>query len=64
MSYEEAKAAALESPSGYFSAKDDKQNLTLKTGTRDWYKMESVSLGKGGTGNVPSIGTTRFPSPV
>ncbi len=53
MSYEEAKAAALESPSGYFSAKDDKQNLTLKTGTRDWYKMESVSLGNGGgTGNL------------
>jgi hypothetical protein len=52
MSHEEAKAAALESPSGYFSAKDDKQNLTLKTGGRDWYKMESVSLGNGGKGNL------------
>src|SRR5258707_4463356 len=52
MTNEEAKAAALQSPSGYFSAKDDKQNLTLKTGTRDWYKMESVSLGNGGKGNL------------
>ena len=52
MTYEEAKAAALESPSGYFSAKDDKQNLTLKTGGRDWYKMENVSLGNGSTGNL------------
>jgi hypothetical protein len=52
MSHEEAKAAALQSPSGYFSAKDDKQNLTLKTGSRDWYKMESVSLGNGGKGNL------------
>jgi len=56
MSYEEAKAAALESPVGYFSAKDDKQNLTLKTGGRDWYKMESVSLGNGGgTGNLACL---------
>jgi hypothetical protein len=55
MSYEEAKAAALESPVGYFSAKDDKQNLTLKTGSRDWYKMESVSLGNGGTGNLACL---------
>jgi hypothetical protein len=55
MSHEEAKAAALENPSGYFSAKDDKQNLTLKTGTRDWYKMESVLLGNGGTGNLSCL---------
>jgi hypothetical protein len=55
MSHEEAKAAALESPVGYFSAKDDKQNLTLKTGGRDWYKMESVSLGNGGTGNLSCL---------
>jgi AAA domain len=55
MTYEEAKAAALESPVGYFSAKDDKQNLTLKTGGRDWYKMESVSLGNGGTGNLSCL---------
>lgn len=56
MSHEEAKAAALESPVGYFSAKDDKQNLTLKTGSRDWYKMESVSLGNGGgTGNLSCL---------
>jgi hypothetical protein len=52
MTHEEAKAAALQSPSGYFCAKDDKQNLTLKTGTRDWCKMESVSLGNGGKGNL------------
>ena len=52
MTHDEAKAAALQSPSGYFSAKDDKQNLTLKTGSRDWYKMESVSLGNGGKGNL------------
>jgi hypothetical protein len=55
MSFEEAKLAALESPVGYFSAKDDKQNLTLKTGGRDWYKMESVSLGNGGTGNLSCL---------
>jgi hypothetical protein len=55
LSYEEAKLAALESPVGYFSAKDDKQNLTLKTGGRDWYKMESVSLGNGGTGNLSCL---------
>ncbi|SHN71595.1 AAA family ATPase [Bradyrhizobium erythrophlei] len=55
MTHEEAKAAALQSPSGYFSAKDDKQNLTLKTGSRDWYKMESVSLGNGGTGNLSGL---------
>jgi hypothetical protein len=42
-------------PSGYFSAMDDKQNLTLKTGLRDWYKMESVSLGNGGKGNLGSL---------
>jgi RecA-family ATPase len=55
MSHEEAKAAALQSPSGYFSAKDDKQNLTLKTGSRDWYKMESVSLGNGGKRNLAML---------
>jgi len=55
MSYEEAKAAALKSPVGYFSAKDDKQNLTLKTGGKDWYKMGSVSLGNGGTGNLSCL---------
>jgi hypothetical protein len=55
MSLEEAKLAALESPVGYFSAKDDKQNLTLKTGGRDWYKMESVSLGNGGKGNLAAL---------
>ena len=54
MTHEEAKAAALASPSGYFSAMDDKQNLTLKTGLRDWYKLESVSLGNGGKGNLAS----------
>jgi RecA-family ATPase len=43
MSHEEAKAAALESPVGYFSAKDDKQNLTLKTGARDWPHMQKAS---------------------
>jgi hypothetical protein len=55
MSYEEAKAAALESPVGYFSSKDDKQNLTLKTGGRDWYRMIGVSLGNGGTGNLACL---------
>ncbi|MGZ4963583.1 MAG: hypothetical protein ACXWC8_13600, partial [Limisphaerales bacterium] len=52
MTPEDAKKAGLQSPSGYFSAKDDKQNLTLKTGSRDWYKMEGVSLGNGGQGNL------------
>jgi hypothetical protein len=55
MSADEAKEAGLASPSGYFSAKDDKQNLTLKTGLRDWYKMESVSLGNGGKGKLASL---------
>jgi len=52
MTPDEAKKAGLQSASGHFSAKDDKQNLTLKSGSRDWYKMESVSLGNGGTGNL------------
>jgi hypothetical protein len=52
MSVDEAKAAGLESPAGYFSASNDKENLTPQTRLRDWYKMESVSLGNGGTGNL------------
>jgi hypothetical protein len=52
MSLDEAKAAGLESPAGYFSASNDKENLTPQTRLRDWYKMESVSLGNGGTGNL------------
>jgi hypothetical protein len=55
MTHEEAKAAALESPSGYFSSIDDKENLTPKTRVRDWYKMEGVSLGNGGTGNLSCL---------
>jgi hypothetical protein len=52
MSSDDAKKAGLESPSGYFSAIDDKENLTPQTRQRDWYKMESVSLGNGGKGNL------------
>jgi AAA domain/Bifunctional DNA primase/polymerase, N-terminal len=69
MTYEQAKKAALDSPSGYFSAVNDKENLTLKTGLSDWYKMESVSLGNGGIGNLScfrsdSVGVvTRFQWP-
>lgn len=55
MSLDDAKKAGLASPSGYFSAMDDKQNLTLKTGLREWFKMESVSLGNGGKGNLASL---------
>jgi hypothetical protein len=55
MSGDEAKEAGLAGPSGYFSAKDDKQNLTLKTGLRDLYKMESVSLSNGCKGNLAGL---------
>jgi hypothetical protein len=55
MSSDEAKSAALESPSGYFSAKDDKENLTPESGDRDWYRMVGVSLGNGGTGNLSCL---------
>jgi AAA domain len=55
MSSDDAKKAGLESPSGYFSAIDDKENLTPQTRLRDWYKMESVSLGNGGKGNLSTL---------
>jgi hypothetical protein len=55
MTADQAKAAGLESPAGYFSAINDKENLTPQTGLRDWYKMESVSLGNGGTGNLAAL---------
>jgi AAA domain len=55
MSLDEAKAAGLESPSGYFSAKNDKENNTPQSHLKDWYKMESVSLGNGGTGNLAAL---------
>jgi hypothetical protein len=50
---EDAKAAGLPTNVGYFSSFGDKQNLTPKPGMRDWYKMESVDLGNGGSaGNL------------
>lgn len=49
---DEATKAGLASPVGYFSSYGDKQNLTPKTGNRDWYKMESVDLGNAGGGNL------------
>ena len=53
MSAEDAKLAGLESPAGYFSAINDKENLAPPSGGyRVWYKMEGVSLGNGGTGNL------------
>jgi hypothetical protein len=53
MSPEDAKRAGLESPAGYFSAVDDKENLTPQTRLREWYKMVGVSLGNGGSkGNL------------
>jgi hypothetical protein len=55
MTTDQAKAAGLESPAGYFSAINDKENLTPQTGMRDWYKMQSVSLGNGGTGNLSAL---------
>jgi AAA domain-containing protein len=55
MSSDEAKAAGLDSPAGYFSASNDKENLTPQTRLRDWYKMESVSLGNGGSGNLSVV---------
>jgi hypothetical protein len=55
MSADEAKAAGLESPAGHFSASNDKENLTPQTRSRDWYKMESVSLGNGGSGNLSIV---------
>lgn len=48
MSPEDAKKAGLESPAGYFSAIDDKENLTPQTRLRQWYKTVGVSLGNGG----------------
>lgn len=54
MSFDQARAAALENPSGFFSAKDDKQNLTLKSNKLDWYKMVSVPLGNG-KGNLANV---------
>jgi hypothetical protein len=38
-----------------FSVINDKENLTPQTALRDWYKMESVSLGNGGKGNLASL---------
>jgi hypothetical protein len=55
MTTDQAKAAGLESPAGFFSAINDKENLTPQSGLRDWYKMESVSLGNGGTGNLAAL---------
>lgn len=49
---DDASKAGLPSEAGYFSGYGDKQNLTPKTGLRDWYKIESVSLGNGGKGNL------------
>jgi hypothetical protein len=56
MSPEDAKRAGLESPAGYFSAVDDKENLTPQTRLRNWYKMVGVSLGNGGgNGNLSEL---------
>jgi hypothetical protein len=55
MTADQAKVAGIESPAGYFCAINDKENLTPQTGLRDWYKMESVSLGNGGTGNLAAL---------
>jgi AAA domain len=55
MSLDDAKKAGLESPAGYFSAIDDKENLTPQTRLRDWYKMIGVSLGNGGKGNIAQL---------
>jgi hypothetical protein len=55
MSSDEAKAAGLESPSGYFSAKNDKENNTPQSHLKDWCKMESVSLGNGPDGNLRDL---------
>jgi hypothetical protein len=52
MTLDESKKAGLPSPAGYFSSKDDKENLTPEAYSRDWYKMASVSLGNGGKGNL------------
>jgi len=48
----QAVSAGVEKPERYFSVKDDKQNLAPKTGSLDWYKMESVNLGNGAKGNL------------
>jgi AAA domain len=53
MSPDDAKKAGLESPAGYFSAIDDKENLTPESRLRQWYKMVGVCLGNGcGKGNL------------
>jgi hypothetical protein len=56
MSADDAKKAGLESPAGYFSAINDKENLApASCGWRVWYKMQSVSLGNGGKGNIAAV---------
>jgi AAA domain len=53
MSPEDAQKAGLDSSAGYFSAVDDKENLTPQTRLRNWYKMVGVPLGNGGgNGNL------------
>lgn len=70
MSAEDAAKAGLAGCVGYFSSYGDKQNLTPRTGQRDWYKMESVDLGNAGEGNLAfmradNIGVvTRFDWPT
>ena len=39
----------------YFSVIDDKQNLTPKSGSQTWYKIESVDLGNGGPGSLAML---------
>jgi hypothetical protein len=52
MSWEEAKKAGLESPAGYFSEINDKENMSPATGIKTWYFMKGVSLGNGPKGNL------------
>jgi len=49
---QDAKKARLPSRAGYFSAIYDKENNSPQTDQCEWYKMESVSLGNGGKGNL------------
>jgi hypothetical protein len=55
MSPEDAVKAGLESPVGYFSAIYDKENNAPQSSSKEWYKIEGISLGNGGKGNIAQL---------
>jgi hypothetical protein len=55
MSPEDAVKAGLESPVGYFNAIYDKENNAPQSSSKEWYKIEGISLGNGGKGNIAQL---------